>query len=279
MAKKIRVKNPNEILAWLKKKCVPFFLEQTMFTKKIDSRFGKMEFVNKDTEIKPFELSFIGLVKKYCEANPKYISVDRKTINYIFDGKMKQSYHYKEKVFEIDLTGAYWNFAFNEGHISEEVYKRGLEVRKTIRLIALGNLAKRTLELRFDGEKYMPAYFRPSILTQDVFFHVSYLTDLLMRKLIVIANKDFLFYWVDAIFVQGERARDEVINYLESEQIKYKLIEIKDVIKTKNKIVTIDDEHINLDLNEHGQIKNEKGERTFNFKKSNFIDLIKKKEE
>ncbi len=275
--KKTRVHNPKEILFKFKEKGIPFFLEQTMFTKKITSKYGVMEFLLRSNLISKKDLGFIGLVKKYCEKNRMPFLTNRKKIEYIFDGKLKKNYELKKDLFEIDLTGAYWNFAFQEKAISSDIYLRGLEVDKKVRLIALGNLAKRTLELEFNGKEYIKNKFRHSLLTENVFFHVSYLTDLLMKKLIVIANDSFLFYWVDAIFVQGEKARDEIIEYLNSEEIKHKVIKLNSVRKLNNKVITKDESHVNLKKDKKtGLIINEFGERCFNFRKTDSVNLIKR---
>ena len=272
---KLRVKNPNEILFYFKRFGIPFLLEQSMFTKKFDSKFGRMEFVNKNSDIKPTDLGFIGQVKRYCEKNSSPFDIDRTKINYIFEGKLKKSINYKKDLFEIDLTKAYWNYCKSENFISEEIYLKGLEVKKKIRLIALGNLAKRTCILNFNGSEYLKPEFRRSDKTEHIFFRVSQLTDNLMQKLIFIADKQFLFYWVDAIFVQGEETKNNICNYLINEGIEHKIIKIDNIIKLDNKIVTNDETHINLKIDKSGKVMNPTGQRTFNFRKTDFSNFIK----
>ncbi len=274
--RKIPVYNPKEIIFNFKRKGVPYTLEQTMFTIKINSKFGEMNFVLKNNLIRPTDLGFIGLVKRYCESKNFSINVDRKKIEYIHDGKLKKSYALKDELFEIDLTGAFWEFAYEKKRISKDIYERGLDVPKKVRLIALGNLAKRTLNLEFDGEKYINHFYTRSVLTESIFFEAAYLTDLLMRKLIILSNKSFLFYWVDAIFVQGKEAMQEIVNFLNDENVKHKVLPLRKIIKKENCINVWDDKHINLKRDDLGKIINEEGKRTFNFHKRDFINVIKK---
>jgi hypothetical protein len=258
MTRKRQISNPREMIFNLKKNCIPFELTQTMFTKKIECEYGTFNFLETGTALKPRDLAFINIVKKYCTANVKKAFFDRSAIQYIGESKLKKNYNYSKDIYEIDLTGAYWNFAYKEGFISENIYLRGLEVPKLVRLISLGNLAKRSLYLNFDGNEYTgkPEYLKSSE-TEHIFFKVSELTDILIRKLVIIAKKDFLFYWVDAVFFQGQTSLKNISEYLESEDIKFKVIKIDNVIKKENLIITHDEQHIKKD--------NPTGKREFNF--------------
>ncbi len=269
---KIHIRNPHEILNFLIKNKIPYLLEQTMFTKTIYAKGNEYYFVSNDSGIKKHELGFIGLVKKHCEKLNVSINVDRSKINYIQpDINFKQSYKIKNK-WEIDLTGAYWEFCNSQGWLTQSLYERGLEVKKKVRLIAMGNLAKRTAIIKFDGTKHEPIKFERSLGTENIFFYVSQLTDLLMRKLIVLAGEDFLFYWCDAIFVDSEEAKDKIVKYLNEELIKHKVIFINSIFRDKHRIETIDEAHINLKIDpKTGKEKNPLGKRVFNFRKNNLL--------
>lgn len=265
----MKVRNIELILEMHKNKGVPFNMQQTMFKKNLVSKLGEYEWVAKTLKLKKKDLSFIGVVKKYCEKNNTAPLINRKSISFIRPSALKESYYYKKDIWEIDLTKAHWEFMRQENYISIPIYEKGLLVEKEVRLIAVGNLAKITANLNFDGIKYLKPTFERSLKTENIFFHVCYLTDLLMRKLIVLANEDFLFYWVDAIFVRGKKARDEIIEFLKLNETKFKSYEMNSIIKYSNKIVTFDDKHITE--------KNPKGKRDFNFRKNNtFVNLIKK---
>lgn len=275
---KTKVNNPREIINYLKLNNIPFDLRQTMFRKDIVSKLGNFSFISNDSGMKKSDLGFIGLVKRSCEKLNNIPSIDRSFINYInMSGKIINSRWLKKDLYEIDLKGAYWNFAKQAGYLSEDIYLRGLEVDKKVRLIALGNLAKRVAVLSYDGFKYAPVYFEPSAQTQNIFFHVSQLTDQLMKKLLILSRNKFLFYWVDAVIVQGEKSRDEIIEYLEGEGIEFKTIKLNSMFRNGNKIMTYSDYHVDMRLNKDGTIKNEEGKRVFNFKKNDFIYLNRKR--
>ena len=273
---KSKINNPREIIAFLKRNNMPFTLRQTMFRKDISCSMGNFSFVSNESGISKADLGFIGLVKRHCEKNKSIPKIDRRFIRYINkSSKIKNSRWYKKDVYEIDLKGAYWNFAKQAGYLSDDIYERGLEVEKKVRLIALGNLAKKTAVLEYDGENYLPVYFEPSSETENIFFHVSQLTDELMQRLLFIARSSFFFYWVDAVIVQGENMANEICEYLSGEGIEFKKIKINSLLRTNNKIVTHSDYHIDMRLNSEGKPKNPDGKRTFNFKKNDFINKVK----
>lgn len=259
---RITVKNPKAIINQLKKQKKPFKLFQTMFTMKIETNNITYYSVANEMGLKRPELSFISMVKRFADKLTNIPdAIDRDNIYYIQPGSFLKNGTIKN-CFEIDLTGAYWEFAKKNNYLNDKIHERGLTVRKKVRLIALGNLAKRTALIEFNGDKYLPIEFLNSKKTENVFFHVSAETDLLMRKLIVLSNNDFLFYWCDAIFLKTEEAAKRIIEYLEEENVKHKMIKIDKLIKTKTQITTFDEAHI--------KESNPDGKRVFNFKKTTF---------
>lgn len=265
---RLNVKNPKKIIDQLKKTNTPFKLFQTMFTMKIETGnviyFASAE----NTGISKPELSFISMVKRNAEKlNNIPDAIDRDGIIYIQRGNYLKNGTLKN-CWEIDLTGAYWEFANKNKYLNEKIYQKGLTVKKKIRLIALGVLAKRTALIEFDGQKYLPIDFINSEKTKNIFFHVSAETDLLMRKLIILANKDFLFYWCDAIFVKTFETAELICNYLNDENVKHKVLEIAKLKKSNTQITTWDESHI--------KENNPDGKRVFNFKKSTFANDLQK---
>jgi len=201
------------------------------------------------------EMYFLKKVKDYVEANCGGIVVDRTKIKYIKQGKLKKNYWYSKEIWEIDLNAAYWNFAFKSGYISKELFEEGKKVSKMCRLVSLGNLAKCVSVLNFNGSEFEFKETLRSEATEGVFFDVSQQTDAIMNLCRAIADNDFLFYWVDAIFIQGSKAKNEVENYLIENEIPYKSKRIDKVIQRLDFIECFD------------KFKGKEKKRIFNFKK------------
>lgn len=226
-----------------------FDLLKTTFTTKLI--WNEIEFKeNKNGFIPKNELFFINMVKQHVLKNSAGVYCNRSKIKYVKEGKIKKSVNYTKDLYEIDLNSAYWNFAFKSNFIDEKLYLRGRKVSKMTRLVSLGNLAKRTQVLNFDGKEYKLVETLKSPETEGVFFSVSLQTDETMRMLETIADTCFLFYWVDAIFFQGKKKKTEIENYLKSQNIEFKVKKINKIFKNKLGIAVFDKKGVrNFNLN------------------------------
>jgi hypothetical protein len=231
----IKTNSPRALLQYAKKNGIPFELHTTTFTKKIFIQGRSYRWTSAETDIPKKWLYFINVVKKHCEKhNPPHI--DRAAINYIFAPIIKKGYTYKNCI-EIDLTGAYWEVAYRLKYIDKDIYKKGLTAPKNVRLICLGNLAKRVCKMQYSGTEFLPAKFVEAGNVANIYFHISMETDLILKNLINLACEDFLYYWVDAIFVRSESAADLICKYLKTiENLPYKRKNIKKIIRRENKI-------------------------------------------
>jgi hypothetical protein len=252
MSKKIYVHKIEKTISDLKRNKEKFTIEKTRST----TTLKYSNIILKNTVgnfIKPKELGFLNKVLKYVQTHSAGINVDRKNIHYIKQGKLKLNRVYTSKIYEIDLNSAYWNFAYKSNYISKQIYEDGLKVSKVCRLVSLGNLAKTTTVLSFDGDNYKHEGVIKSESTEGVFFDVSKQTDDVMNMLRVIANKNFMFYWVDAIFFQTDDTKNDIIEYLQDLNIPYKIKVINKVKLEPYLIKVWDDKKLRL----------------FNFKKEN----------
>jgi hypothetical protein len=127
------------------------------------------------------------------------------------------------------------------GNIYNHVSKMG-------KLIALGNLAKTFKVFSFDGKKYSNPELIRSYKTENIFFKCSLEVDAIMKQLISVAGKNYLFYWVDAIFVRGVETVDLICEYLTNEiGLDFKIVPIKKLIKTPYYIKLWDELNVNKD--------------------------------
>lgn len=235
----IHILNPNSIIQGLVNQKNPFVLISTMATRTIIINEGtpdekKYYWVEKGN-LKQAELGFIRSVKNHCEQLDNIKNVNRSSIQYIDNHNLKNATLTKD-LYEIDLNGAYWNFAYKDGYLNQEVYLKGLKVSKMARLISLGALAKKPHFKVFDGEEYTVCYHGADLKTAPVFFNSSLRTCNVMNALKFISGNDYLFYWVDAIFFRGEETKLKIEKYLKSHSNEYKIIPIDKIIKNQYEI-------------------------------------------
>jgi len=248
---KLNVKRLDETIESLKLAHEKFSLKKTNTTTTLT--YYNVDYKeSKGGGIKKNELFFIQKVFKYVSENVSGVVVDRTKISYVKQGNLKNGYKYTKDIFEIDLNGAYWNSAYKKRYINKEIYLQGLKVSKVTRLVALGNLAKVVNEFTFNGKEYKHEGTIRSEATEGVFFDCSTECDNIMKMLRIIANDNFYFYWVDAIIFKTEKTKNDIIEYLNSINVPFKIKLIKSIHKQSDNIKLIDD----------------KGNRIFNFKKT-----------
>jgi len=242
---KIKLKNPKEFLNGLKKRGQPFQLISTTLTKTILTD-STVYYYTTSNSLKPIELSLIKQVKDYVINNNLSVKCKKESIQYINKNSNLKKGIYSKDIFEIDLNKAYWNYFYKNKYTSEEIYLKGLNeklISKKARLISLGNLAKKQIIFDFNGREYLEPTFKSSD-TENLFFKVSQQTDKVMNELKFITGNDFLFYWVDAIFVRGVKARDLVIDYLKLKKLEFKLILIDRLQNNGNYVTVTDNSHL-----------------------------------
>jgi hypothetical protein len=66
-----------------------------------------------------------------------------------------------------------------------------------------------------------------------------------MNELKVIAGKDYLFYWVDAIFVRSEKTRDRITEHLKNLSMGYKVIKVDKIHSYGSHVKVFDKSHEN----------------------------------
>lgn len=196
------------IIKRFKKLGIPFRMEQTNQRTEIFSQVAN--YANKESEFPPSELNFIRKVKDSIINNQLYKLVPNKfqtkeskeKIRYYVNNTKYKVDEILESCVEIDLRSAYWEMAYRLGLLTEEIYEQGKTISKGSRLAAIGSLAKVTRILEFDGkvERVLPSI--ESKLTEFLWDTICYKVGKLMNKSARAAGKDFIFVWVDAMFVK-----------------------------------------------------------------------------
>ena len=207
----------------------------------------EMGFVNK------VRFSLDSLMKTDNRVIPKKYS---KAI-YFKVNKLEENKVYKNLV-EVDINGAYWRTANLLNFISDDLYQKGLFETKNSRLIALGQLAKNQSVFRFNGKSVRR-------LADICDPKKQYFWDLICKYtgnvLIDISKEtDYLFFWVDAIFIPLEQL-PIVKQMLREFGYQYKTKKIDTIILSKKQLTV--------------KIKNRVKPKIFNIKSGSDIDVFK----
>ncbi len=137
---------------------------------------------------------------------------------------------------EVDIDSAYWETAYKLKVISGRIYRYGKTVPKKIRLIALGTLAKRTTIYKFDGKTLVKDKIEVDKET-EYFWNLicKSVSDVMTTIGASIDDKNYYFYWVDAIFV-SKKSEQEVKDIFSKLGYAYKTKPLKKITFGTKKI-------------------------------------------
>ncbi len=160
------------------------------------------------------EIGFIHTVKQYIKNNDIHKTVKpiikESRYNRIQYFKYAKGLTDTGKIYEIDITKAYWNMALRLGIINAEIYEKGLTISKVARLATLGSLAKKTYSYRFDGKREVRLPVQKSDDTKHLWFNICHELGKVMDQARHIAGDSFIFYWVDGIYVTDKDVAHEI---------------------------------------------------------------------
>ena len=165
--------------------------------------------INK-TSYSPPELQFIRSVKRYIIKNDIHLQPQfekqyfAEDVHYIKVAKVPIGKKF-DNVYEVDIDEAYWKTAHLLKIIDDDVYKRGQKgnISKQARLTALGTLAKKVYLYKFKGDKLDKVNTESDPLLQNLWFTICKRVSDVMNQCIKKIGKDFIFYWVDGIYMKG----------------------------------------------------------------------------
>lgn len=186
---------------------IPFRMHTTNQRIELYSDIGN--YTNRESEFPASELNFIKRVKDTVIKLELYKKVpnhfktkeSRDKIIYFYYNPSRKSGDLIKNCFEIDLTSAYWETARNLGLLPDNIYEKGNTVSKPSRLACIGTFAKTINHYTFDGKKQKRLDPEYSETTEYLWHTISYKIGKLMRRASRECGKDFIFFWVDAMFI------------------------------------------------------------------------------
>jgi len=198
-----------------------FSVIETRHTKIIKTDKQKIFFAD---DIKCFkELALINYVKK----DVKNINIEHQPelskINFYFYNKTKQKNKEIQNVYKLDLTSAYWQYAINEGVISDRTKKYFDENinnfangGKKARLKALGSLAtEKLVSIYIEGVQDKIDLVRNE-MTRGIYIDICEKVDSVMKALTYRYRKYVIYYYWDCFFIKDSAPIEKIIKDLEN---------------------------------------------------------------
>lgn len=211
------------------------------------------EYMTSSDKIPARELVYIGMVKKYILKNNLQNTIPKiKTkVDYFKFSKSLPSQNEYSNCYEIDLKSAYWKIANDLGLLRPDLYKKASTINpktklpymsKITRLAAIGSLARKYRVYTFTADGKMTKRRWRSRETEHIWDYICYKTAKVMDKAIKVAGNDFMFFWVDGIFVKNKKSRDAVVKAFKQEGFGSTVYKVEKV-KVDEKIWAYSSEH------------------------------------
>ena len=159
------------------------------------------------------------------------------------------------KVTNIDISKAYPFAFFRLGFISRDVLKYLLELDRTgnkiSRLKGMGILAKQKVVNKYGSGRLLKSEIRKDDYLRACFFNACKVIDDIMLKCVKLCGREFLFFWVDGIYVDtgsasGRKVAKRVCDYIKKCGYKYSReilrdfnYEVVDNTQTRKRVLNI----------------------------------------
>jgi hypothetical protein len=220
---------------YLKAIGVPFEMISSNYTVLFKSEFLERKFVHSMQSNRAF--ACFAKLKSDIEKKPKP-DIDMNEISYfIHDFKHNE---YVGDVINIDLKSAYATVLYRDGYISQGTFKYICKGTKQERLTSVGMLASKKQHFTFDGGNITGV---KEILSPyaDYFFYCVKRTAEIMADLKAIAGNNYLFTWVDGIYIRPSvDAMEQMQKYIAQINYDYSTERLRNFeVKIKPKFVTV----------------------------------------
>lgn len=201
-------------------------------SKKYFTQIGIFKYMLKDM-INPKTLGIVSHVQKNAK---KMAFPNAPSSLYIAENKLKNITTIRN-AYEIDIKRAYLVIANRMGLVSDELFERYYSSddpdMKTAYCMAIGSLASRETRYIYDPEsgKNVHTMDVPPI-SLNAYKSVCYVLDKLMQKVIKKYAYNSIFYWVDAVFVEGNREIvEDICKYINSEGFEVKVTKLSKIVR------------------------------------------------
>ena len=195
----------------LKKRKIDFQIERTLRTTmvKFETHLYKHIYIFAEELVSYNDMHLLREVKNEVKKQTQGVNVgelDEDVTYFEFHKTVKDvdidsgTIYNLDNVCEVDITKAYYYTARKLGYISEDFFKKCLELPKPKRLRLIGSIAtKKKVEVWENG--ILTEYFtKTDEKLRQCWFNIIRHTDNVMKKVKDALDDDFIFYWVDGIY-------------------------------------------------------------------------------
>lgn len=240
----LTLKRTPQAIAWIQDSLaisnVDYVLKHGTYTTSIEHSMGTIKLMLNNFHNRVFCAS--QMVKKDCKNSVN----GQEIMNSTFQKKNYDSHPLIDNIkydscLNIDLSSAYAYCLFNSGLITQKTFNYLLKLRKMERLTSVGMLATSHVKYFYSGGKCVDfkPYREP---TAQIFFFLIDEINYLMQDIKWILGNDFIFYWVDGVFMKPTTPKkkiDAVENLLINLKYKYKYEKVENfsVQRIQDKVV------------------------------------------
>ena len=235
-------KNPQlqeSIIRQYKEAGLDFQVKHSNYNTQIIGQETVLKFIQTEHSIKVF-VAYNKIVSdlKKSDKTIEILQQDWSTEN--FDSKNGLKPCSYKTVLNLDITSAYPYCLFINKLISQDTFNYLMALAKSERLPAIGMIAKKSVWIDYNNGKASNWDVKTGEYANIFFFVIQQITDL-MAWAADIAGDDFLFYWVDGIFLKptiSKKKLQEITGIFAEQGYYYKYENVKNfsVVRENDKL-------------------------------------------
>jgi hypothetical protein len=191
------------------------------------------------SKLKSYLMKYGPVIDFIPKSKIKYFDLNRN----LYEREIKKCYC-------VDIKSAYLSALKIHGVISQEIYDYINDLPKLDRLRCLGMLATCKIEFSFIDGNLTGYQMKRNDQLAKYFFLACYEVGEIMQQIKNIIGENFLFYWVDGVFVTGKRNANKVQKILENAGYQH-TTEIVESVKIQQR----NSRHWDITLKKGGKIK------------------------
>jgi len=199
-------------VAYAKQSGFPFTLKISNYTTEIVSELYNVQFMQSMRSKQCFA-AYSKVKRDVKTQTPPF--VDKTALTY-FSHNFKSDF-YSNEVINIDLKSAYATALYLRGVLTQDSFEYLGRIPKLDRLASVGMLASRKHVFKYNKDGVLVSYEKEVSEYENFFFYAVKAVEEIMFVLRSIAGANYLFTWVDGIYIKPDFATlSEISEYLQT---------------------------------------------------------------
>lgn len=209
--------NLNAFVRFLKKEETDFEIQSTGYSKAIKWENDKFLFMPDGGGGRSVFPCYMKIKSDVLKSQIHIDEVPRYDISYFGINDFFRNDDYNSKltgnVVNVDISSAYLTVLRNVGMVTQPTYDYVQAKHKLTRLKAVGMLATQKTVFTYEKGRFKVAELKKDDRLRNVFFYCCYRVGEVMNQIAAEVGNDFLFFWVDGIYLRegADHARVENI--------------------------------------------------------------------